>query len=330
MSGFPCDSTTIDPIAIWRLRDETGHHTASFTYRLCRDLIRTPILNWSNQIVMFEGLVWCGIPLQRSSFVSEPDQEPNWEFGHVASTTQCQSPIASLHSLDHSLECISESTLSRSPIASTNLPDHGLRVYIWAHFILGYKCITKLAQSRPPSELFSSLDLSLQVHLHTPSMMASKYIAMEHRWVYGDRGVMEVEWAARSIYSGVPGVHRHHLIFISTCHTTIIQIIFPNFWFYSLFPRFCGSTQLLESWWPGSIIWSHLPMQLELELLFLTNSVWMLRRVWRNVDGGLSAFKLRLFTTMASKWCMSSFSQWASPGAPPIMLNYHLYIYRDT
>jgi len=36
------------------------------------------------------------------------------------------------------------------------------------------------------------------------------------------------------------------------------------------------------------------------------------------------------------KWCISNFSEWACPGAPPIMLDYHLwpdwpyvYIYSD-
>jgi hypothetical protein len=51
-----------------------------------------------------------------------------------------------------------------------------------------------------------------------------------------------------------------------------------------------------------------------------------------NVDGELAAFLLRRSTTTASKWCISRFSEWASPGAPPIMPDYqidHMYIYSD-
>jgi len=87
-----------------------------------------------------------------------------------------------------------------------------------------------------------------------------------------------------SIYSGDPGVDRHHPIFISNTHS-----VFPNLWSHSLFPRFRGSTQLRGSSWPGCIISSHLlPTLLQLELLSLTNSVWMSRAVWWNVNGGLS------------------------------------------
>jgi hypothetical protein len=52
-------------------------------------------------------------------------------------------------------------------------------------------------------------------------------------------------------------------------------------------PRFCGSTKLRGSSWPGNIISSHLSALLKLELLPVTNSIWMSREVWRNVDGGL-------------------------------------------
>jgi len=47
--GFHHDSRTIDPIANQRMGDQRGHKTAYFTYRLCRDTMRTPILNWSNK-----------------------------------------------------------------------------------------------------------------------------------------------------------------------------------------------------------------------------------------------------------------------------------------
>jgi len=47
--GFHRNSTSIDPIANRRMGDERGHQTAYFTYRLCRDMMRTPILNWSKK-----------------------------------------------------------------------------------------------------------------------------------------------------------------------------------------------------------------------------------------------------------------------------------------
>ena len=45
--GFHRYSTTIGPIANRRMWDKRGHQTAYFTYRLCHDTMRTPILNWS-------------------------------------------------------------------------------------------------------------------------------------------------------------------------------------------------------------------------------------------------------------------------------------------
>ena len=67
--------------------------------------------------------------------------------------------------------------------------------------------------------------------------------------------------------------------------------IIPNNWFPSLVRRFRGSTELHGSSQPGSIISSHLlPTLLDPELLSFTYSVCMLREVWWNIDGGLSAF----------------------------------------
>jgi len=52
----------------------------------------------------------------------------------------------------------------------------------------------------------------------------------ERCWVYRNWAVTEVEWATRSIYSGDPGVDRHHLIFIASCHTMNIHTLsFPTF-----------------------------------------------------------------------------------------------------
>ena len=91
------------------------------------------------------------------------------------------------------------------------------------------KCIPKLAPSWPPSASPKSLDHGLPVNLRTQSITASKYIVQERQWVYKDTGLAEVEWVTRSIYSGDPGADRHHLIFISSCHTMKIHTLsFPS------------------------------------------------------------------------------------------------------
>jgi len=90
------------------------------------------------------------------------------------------------------------------------------------------KCISKLSQSRPPSASLSSLDL--QVHLQTRSITASKYIFKERRRVYGDTVVTEVDRVTGIIYSADRGVHRHHLISISSYNTMKIHTLsFPTF-----------------------------------------------------------------------------------------------------
>jgi len=112
------------------------------------------------------------------------------------------------------------------------------------------KCISKLARSWPRSASLSSLDHSLQVHIQTRSITASKciseftrstspsasqtrsikYIINERRRLYRDRGVTEVDRVKRSIYSADPGVDRHHLISISSYHTMKIHpLSFPTF-----------------------------------------------------------------------------------------------------
>ena len=64
-----------------------------------------------------------------------------------------------------------------------------------------------------------------------------------------------------------PAVERHHCIIRNT------HYIVPLFWSHSLFPPFCGSTQLRESSRPGSIITSHPhPMLLEPGWLLITAS----------------------------------------------------------
>jgi hypothetical protein len=75
-----------------------------------------------------------------------------------------------------------------------------------------------------------------------------------------------MDCATGSTYSGVPGVDKHHLIIISS-----------------------GFSQMRGFSWPGSFILSYkLPTLLKLELVCLTNSAWMSREVWQNVEGGLT------------------------------------------
>jgi hypothetical protein len=150
-------------------------------------------------------------------------------------------------------KCISEFTQFRSPSVSPNSLDHGLPVHLQTRSITAFKCISEFTQSgspsasqtrsitasqyisildrsQPPSVSLSSLDLNLQVHLQTGSIEASKYIVKKREWVSGDTMVTEVECATQSIYSGVPGVDRQHLMFISSCHTmTIHTLSFPTF-----------------------------------------------------------------------------------------------------
>jgi len=108
----------------------------------------------------------------------------------------------------------------------------------------------------------------------------------ELQWIYRDTGIKEIIWAtgaegdtvltemdtpAGSIYVGAPGVIRlwaylvsYHLITERISHS--LDLIF---WSQSLFLSFCWFSQLC------SILSSHpLPMLLEPDPLFLTNSYW--------------------------------------------------------
>ena len=163
-------------------------------------------------------------------------------------------PSASPNSLDYGLQvhlsvhsisaskCISQFTRSRPSSASPNSLDHDLPVHFQTRLIPASKCISEFTPSRPPRASQNSIGHGLQVHLSvhsisgskciskSGSITASKYNVKERRWVYGDTGVTEVEWAMQSIYSGDPGVDRQHLIFISSCHTTKIHTLsFPTF-----------------------------------------------------------------------------------------------------
>ena len=173
-------------------------------------------------------------------------------------------PSASLSSLDLSLQehlqtrsitasrCISEFTWLWPPGASWIWLDHGIQVHLQTRWIMASMCISGITRSQPPSASrswldrglqvrlqtrlwspnasLSSLDLGHQVHLITRAIMASKFIFHEEWEVYGNTAVTAVDWVTGSIYSGDPGVDRHHLIFTSSHHTSKIHTVsFPTF-----------------------------------------------------------------------------------------------------
>jgi len=177
-------------------------------------------------------------------------------------------------------------------------------------------CISTLAQSQSPSVALNSHDYSLQVHLQTHSITASKYIFKERRLVYGDTGVTKVERVMGSIHSADPGEDRHHPISISSNHTKKIHTLsFPTFGFTRSVRDIADPRNCVGSSTTGSIISSHpIPTLLEPEPLFepeplvLMNSIWMSREVRWSVHGGLSGFNLHHFTRTASKCCISKCS----------------------
>jgi len=103
--------------------------------------------------------------------------------------------------------------------------DHSLQVHPQTRSIPASLCISGFTQSRSPSASLSSLDPGLQLHHWTRLITASKYIVNERGREDGDTGVMEVDWATGCTYSRDPGVDRHHLILISSYHTTQIHTL---------------------------------------------------------------------------------------------------------
>jgi len=68
------------------------------------------------------------------------------------------------------------------------------------------------------------------VHLQKRLIPASKYIFNERWRGYSDTEVTEVDRVTGSIYSADPGVDRHQLISLSSCHTMQIHTLhFPTF-----------------------------------------------------------------------------------------------------
>jgi len=84
-------------------------------------------------------------------------------------------------------KCISKLAQSQPPSVSPNSLDYGLQV----RMITALKCISEFTRPWPPSASLSSLDHGHQVQFSTRSITASKYIVNERRRVYGDTGVTE-------------------------------------------------------------------------------------------------------------------------------------------
>jgi hypothetical protein len=59
--GLHPDPTKIGPIATQTKGDERGHQTAYYTYRLCRDKMRTLIHNWSQKCCIVKNKLWVEI-----------------------------------------------------------------------------------------------------------------------------------------------------------------------------------------------------------------------------------------------------------------------------
>lgn len=85
------------------------------------------------------------------------------------------------------------------------------------------KCILNLTWSRPTTGSLSLLDLSLHVHHCTRVSMASNYIFMQQRLLYGVIAITEVNRMTGRRYSADPGVDKHHLVSISSYHSMTIH-----------------------------------------------------------------------------------------------------------
>ena len=113
---------------------------------------------------------------------------------HSITASQCKSNFT--QALQHeylqsrsitAAKWISEFTRSWSPSACPNSLDYRLPVDVWvtqtpppssslSYMILVSKCILKVFGTQPPNASLSSLNVSLQVHLQTGSIMASRSI----------------------------------------------------------------------------------------------------------------------------------------------------------
>jgi len=177
-------------------------------------------------------------------------------------------------------------------------PFPGLQVDLQTRSIPASRCISEFTRSQCRGASPNMLDHALQVHLQGATAGVRRYSGNEGG--HSDR--VSIFGRPRSTL-----ISSHFHLNISYNDNT--HSIFRNFWSDSLCPRFHPSTQLRGSSTPGSIISCHqIPTLIEPERLLLMNDIWLSRVVRRSVGGGLSAFSLHHFATMASKWCISKSS----------------------
>ena len=124
--------------------------------------------------------------------------------------------------------CISIHARSRPASAFRSGDDPSIQVHLETHSIMASKCISKLTRSRPPSASLGSPHSGLEVHLRNRCILTSNILLKKPRRVYFDTRVTQVYRATGSIQSADPGVDRHHRISISSYQTMNIHTLsFP-------------------------------------------------------------------------------------------------------
>jgi len=135
-------------------------------------------------------------------------------------------PSASPYSVDHGLQVHLQTHSITPQSVSLNSLDYDLQVHLRTYLNTASKCISKLTRLQPPS----SHDHGLQVNIQIALITASKQIFEDGLRIYGDTEVTEVDGVTGSVYSADSRVDRHHLMSISSYHTTKIHTqSFPTF-----------------------------------------------------------------------------------------------------
>jgi len=231
------------------------------------------------------------------------------------------------------------SNLDRSwpPSPSLNLCDHGLQVYLW------------VTRSWPPSAFPSSLDrslqgsicvqldLGLQVHLHTRSFTAFKGVS-EFNLILLSKCITQLldlslrmhlhtvsttafKWISELARSGPPRAS------LDSSRSSPPNVS-PNL----LYHGFQVHLWVTESW-PPSASSKSLTSALPVHLWFTQSRPpsaspnWLDHRLQVHLLGQLDlGLPVNLPTCLiTASMCISMFSQLPSPGAPGIMLQYHLH-----
>jgi len=161
--------------------------------------------------------------------------------------------------------------------------DHTLQVHLQTRFIPASKCISECTRSWPPSASPNLFDHGRGVYLWIHSILDTKCVSEFTHSRPPSASLNSLDHGLRvHVQWATAGVQRYRGNGGGRSHREYIfrrRIVISS-----------GSTQLRGFSRLGSIISSHfLPRLLELEPFFLKNSIWMSREVWRNVNGGLTA-----------------------------------------